>query len=99
MKYAGIILIGLIALGYSMLGVLFYILISNWWTKVNENIKFGLYKLFENYIEAFSGYEYDIRCIPEEVIESLILDVIESIKTKEWNAKENVDCCEKRNTK
>ena len=50
---------------------------------MNEKTQFGLYKLFENYIETFSGYEYDIRCISEEVIESLILDVIEYIETKQ----------------
>ena len=50
---------------------------------MNENTQFGLYKLFENYIETFSGYEHDIRCIPEEVIESLILDIKEYMETKE----------------
>ena len=49
---------------------------------MNENTQFGLYKLFENYVETFSGCEYDIRCIPEEVIESLILDIIEYVETK-----------------
>ena len=49
---------------------------------MNGNIEFGLYKLFENYIETFSGYEHDIRCIPEEAIESLILDIKEYIETK-----------------
>lgn len=49
----------------------------------NSNIKLGLYKLFENYVEVFSGYEYDIRCIPEEVIEILILDIIEYVETKQ----------------
>ena len=66
---------------------------------MNENTQFGLYKLFEIYIETFSGYEHDIRCIPEEVIESLIVDIKEYMETKQWNAKGNVDCCEKRNTK
>jgi len=50
---------------------------------MNENKNFGLYQLFENYIETFSGYEHDIRCIPEEVIESLILDILEYVETKE----------------
>jgi hypothetical protein len=49
---------------------------------VSKNIELGIYKLFENYIETFSGYEYDIRCIPEEVIESLILDIMEYVETK-----------------
>ena len=50
---------------------------------MSENTQFGLYQLFENYIETFSGYGYDIRCIPEEVIESLILDIEEYMETKE----------------
>ena len=48
-----------------------------------SNIELRLYKLFENYLEVFSGYEGDIRCIPEEVMESLILDILEYVETKE----------------
>ena len=33
-------------------------------------------------METFSGYEHDIRCIPEEIIESLILDIIEYTGTQ-----------------
>ena len=50
---------------------------------MNEKTQFGIYKLFENYIETFSGYEHDIRCIPEEVIESLIVDIKEYMETKQ----------------
>ena len=49
---------------------------------MDENIELGLYKLFENYLETYSGYEDDMRCIPEEVIGSLILDIIEYIETR-----------------
>ena len=48
-----------------------------------RNLELRLYKLFENYLEVFSGYEGDIRCIPEEVIESLILDIKEYMETKQ----------------
>ena len=47
-----------------------------------SNTELGLYKIFENYIETFSGYEHDIRCVPEEVIEGLIKDIVEYIETK-----------------
>ena len=48
-----------------------------------SNLELELYQIFENYIETFCGYERDMRCVPEEVIEGLILDIIEYIETKQ----------------